>query len=150
MVRTAGTVTVLAVGLVANAAGCAGWRGGPDPDHEGIGVGASAGAIVVTAEELHGAMGPVLRALQGKVPNMKVDQAPGRCPAITFRGPKELGGTNYPQVYLDGTRASNTCLLETVQASDVERVEIYPQGVTSRPGYGTSNQGLILLFSRRT
>ena len=31
---------------------------------------------------------------------------------------------------------------------DVARVEVYPQGVTRRPGYGTHAHGLILVFMR--
>lgn len=140
---------MLVLGCVAMV-GCSGWRGGVEDPGQGIGVASDAGATVLTGEEFAGATGSVLRAMQGKVPNMKVDQAVDRCPGITFRASKDHDGTNYPEVYLDGTRTSDTCILESLRASDVERVEVYRRGVTTRPGYTTSSQGLILIFSRRS
>jgi hypothetical protein len=57
-------------------------------------------------------------------------------------------GITDPLVYLDGTRTRDTCILEQLRATDVERVEIYPMGVTTRPGYSTHPHGLILVFMR--
>jgi hypothetical protein len=147
--RCAARLRPAGLAVLVTVASCGAWNGGPERDGDGIGIAGEAGATVITGEELHAATGSVLRALLGKVPNMKVDQAVGRCPSITFRASRDLHGFNYPDVYLDGTRASNTCILETLPASDAERVEVYPQGVTTRPGYRGSNQGLILIFSRR-
>lgn len=131
--------------------GCGGsWTGAPAPELEGTGVASIAGATVVTAEELHTHGGTVLRAILGKVPNLKVEfVGVGRCPSIALRRAKDFRGYNYPSVYLDGTHAQNTCILESLQAGDLDRVEIYPQGFTTRPGYATSTHGLILLFSRQ-
>lgn len=141
MVRTIVPLAVLAL------TACAGlWTDSEDP---GIGVQGQDGATVVTADELARTNGSVLQAIRGKIPNMKIDLSPERCPAITLRTFKRFRGENYPQVYLDGTRAQNTCILETLAAQDVERVEVYPQGFTTRPGYSTSTHGLILLFSRK-
>jgi hypothetical protein len=107
------------------------------------------GATVLTGGELFDQQGSVLRAMSGKIPNMKVDVGPaGRCPAIAFRRSKDIHGANSPLGYLDGVRANDTCILVSLQANDLERVEVYPQGFTTRPGYGTSTHGLILLFSR--
>jgi hypothetical protein len=141
--RTA--VLLVTMGLAA----CGGWGGSPERTYEGIGVSGEAGAIVVTAEELHSVTGSVLQALRGKVPNMRVDASVGRCPGISFRSAREPRGDSYPDIYVDGTRATNTCILESLSSVDVEWVELYPQGVTQRPGYGTNNQGLILIFLRR-
>ncbi len=147
MKRMTGAVLVLgALGLGACASG---WTATPKQGMDGNGVNAADGATVVTAEELHGSNGSVLRAIMGKVPNMKVNFIGlDRCPAITLRHYKDIHGNNFPLVYLDGTRTTNTCILETLPAYDLDRVEIYPMGFTKRPGYGTHTQGLILLFSR--
>jgi hypothetical protein len=58
------------------------------------------------------------------------------------------GELTNPHVYVDGTRTTDTCILETLRAEDVERIEVYPQGFTTRPGYGTHANGLILVFMR--
>ncbi len=142
----AALATILAFG----AAGCGGsWHGVSPPELEGNGIESSAGATVLTAEELHAATGSVLRALVGKVPNMNVRFVGGeRCPSIALRRARDINGYNFPLVYLDGTRSNSTCILETLPAAELDRVEIYPQGFTTRPGYSTSSHGLILLFSR--
>ncbi len=49
---------------------------------------------------------------------------------------------------MDGTRALDTCILGMLRAGDVRRVEIYPMGVTTRPGYSPHSHGLILVFLR--
>jgi hypothetical protein len=53
-----------------------------------------------------------------------------------------------PQVYVDGTRATDTCILQSLRSDDVDSVEVYPMGVTKRPGYATHAHGLILVFLR--
>ena len=107
------------------------------------------GATVISGEELAQRSGSVLEALVGKVPNMKVDFVElDRCPAITMRSHHDLHGANFPDVYVDGTRSTNTCVLQSLRAHDAARVEIYPMGFTTRPGYGTSADGLILVFLR--
>ncbi len=140
----------LCVVLAIGASACGGsWHATPAAELEGNGITNSGGATVITAEELHTASGSVLRALMGKVPNMKVEFiGTDRCPAIALRRAKDFHGFNFPDVYLDGTRATNTCILDNLPAAELDRVEIYPQGFTVRPGYGTSTHGLILLFSR--
>jgi hypothetical protein len=45
-------------------------------------------------------------------------------------------------------RGADTCILATLASADVRLVEVYPQGVTGRPGYVTSARGLILVFRR--
>lgn len=145
------TRTLLATAaLTATACGAA-WRGAPERHYQGTGVENVGSATVVTAEELHDADGSVLRAIMGKVPNMKVSFTDmGRCPAIALRSAEDIHGNDFPGVYVDGTHASDTCILESLQARDVERVEIYPMGFTHRHGYGRNNGGLILVFTRRT
>ena len=143
------TTAVLTAGALTLGACGGSWRATPPTPLDGNGVAGSEGAHVVTAQELHASNGSVLRAIMGKVPNMKVNFVGlDRCPAVTLRRAKEIHGNNFPLVYLDGTRANNTCILESVPAYDLDRVEIYPMGFTTRPGYATHPQGLILLFSR--
>lgn len=68
---------------------------------------------------------------------------------LQLRGNDSVTGSSDPDIYVDGTRTVDTCPLVNLQASSVGRVEIYPQGVTSRPGYFSSGHGLILIFLQR-
>jgi hypothetical protein len=72
-----------------------------------------------------------------------------RCPLLELRGKDSVEGTNNPDVYVDGTRTSDTCPLVTMQAVQTGRIEVYPLGMTSRPGYSSSGHGLILIFLAR-
>jgi len=40
-------------------------------------------------------------------------------------------------------------MIVTIQAVSTERIEVYPMGMTSRPGYPSSGHGLILIFLAR-
>lgn len=106
------------------------------------------GAIVLTGEALDDGPGNVLAAMAGKVPSLRIRQHNNACPEIVLRSHVSFTGTVNPHVYVDGTRATDTCILETLRAHDVERVEVYPLGFTTRPGYGRHAQGLILVFMR--
>lgn len=111
---------------------------------------AERGGTVVSGTALLGHGGSVLDAVASRVAGMQVDfTGLERCPAITLRSAKDLRGRKFPDVYVDGTRAGNTCILESLRAADVERVEVYPMGFTTRPGYGHSTHGLILVFMRQ-
>jgi hypothetical protein len=114
------------------------------------GVSFERGAVILTGSALKDGSGTVLAAMSGKVPNFKVRRRTGRCPQITLRSFQSFEGLDNPHVYVDGTRATDTCILESLQAGDVDRVEVYPQGFTTRPGYGTHSDGLILVFMRST
>ncbi len=72
-----------------------------------------------------------------------------RCPMLQLRGMDSVEGKNDPDVYVDGTRTTDTCPLVTIQAVSTERIEVYPMGMTSRPGYPSSGHGLILIFLAR-
>jgi hypothetical protein len=87
--------------------------------------------------------------MEGKVPNFHVHRLPGgQCPEITLRKVGNFSGTANPHVYIDGTHATDTCVLQDLRTSDVERIEVYPLGYTMRPGYGRHASGLILVFMR--
>ncbi len=72
-----------------------------------------------------------------------------RCPLLELRGKDSLAGSNDPDVYVDGTRTTDTCPLVQIPAVQTQRVEVYPLGMTSRPGYPSSGHGLIIIFSAR-
>lgn len=102
---------------------------------------------VIDGEELRRGGGSLLRAIDRKVYSMEVRETAG-CPAITMRGQKTVVTSSNPKVYLDGQPAMDTCILDQVRVHDVARVEVYPMGVTSRPGYLAHPHGLILVFTR--
>jgi hypothetical protein len=86
--------------------------------------------------------------MSGKVPNFRVRRSTGECPEISLRNHVSSPTPVNPPVYVDGTRTTDTCILESLRTADVERVEVYPQGFTTRPGYRTHAYGLILVFMR--
>lgn len=142
---TAVTFVGLCVGLWA----CGPLRkstGGRTSTRDGVSI--ERGAVILTGSALEDGSGSVLSAMSGKVPNFKVKRQSGRCPQITLRSYVRFEAGMNPHVYVDGTRATDTCILESLQSDDVERVEVYPQGFTTRPGYGTHADGLILVFMR--
>src|SRR4051812_33569273 len=100
-------------------------------------------AYVVNEEEFDRGGANLLSTLEHHVAAMSVRHPRGECPVISLRGP-----ASDPVVYVDGTRASNTCVLDTISPNDVHRVEIYPMGVTQRAGYFSQPGGLILVFTR--
>lgn len=109
------------------------------------------GAVVLTAEQL--SADPtltVLEAIQRVMPQVRRSRTViGSCPSVLLRGRDSIVGTSQPTVYVDGTRTVDTCALSDLQASNAERVEVYPQGVTPRPGYRSYGHGLILIFLQR-
>ena len=106
------------------------------------------GALVVQYEAFARSTGSVMRVLSRELTSMEVVYRPTgtECPLISLRGP--VTGTQFsnPLVYVDGTRSSGTCLLNTLNSSEIDHVEVYPTGKTSRPGYVTHPHGLILVF----
>jgi hypothetical protein len=161
-VRTAG-VTILSCALAL--AGCAPLFGGGRSEREPSarpsesddrderetardGVFFDHGAVVLTGIALEDGPGNVLAAMTGKVPNFRVLHQGNTCPEISLRSHVNYTGFVNPHVYVDGTRATDTCILESLRAHDVSRVEVYPLGFTTRPGYGRHAHGLILVFMR--
>lgn len=112
------------------------------------GVFAENGGIVVTGRALEDGPGTVLAAMSGKVPNMRVHRVQNACPEIMLRSTVNFKGLVNPSVYVDGTRATDTCVLDSLRTSDVSRIEVYPLGFTTRPGYGRHAHGLILVFMK--
>jgi hypothetical protein len=106
------------------------------------------GAIVVSGAPLAQETGSVIDALRGRVPNFRVRELESGCPQILLRSNVSFESVTNPHVYVDGTRIGDTCVLESLRARNVELVEIYPMGFTTRPGYSTHAHGLILVFLR--
>ncbi len=114
----------------------------------GGGVEIRQGAIIISGVALEDGQGSVLSALRGKVPNLRIRRHRGQCPQLSLRGDVTFENVANPRVYVDGTRIGDTCILESLRAHNVESVEVYPMGFTSRPGYATHAHGLILVFMR--
>lgn len=112
------------------------------------GVAMENGGLVLTGASLEDGRGDLLSTMVGKVPNLRVRRVRENCPQITLRNAVSYQSVVNPHVYVDGARATDTCILESLAAHDVERVEVYPTGVTIRPGYGRHAHGLILVFMR--
>ncbi|MEJ2503638.1 MAG: hypothetical protein P8177_10075 [Gemmatimonadota bacterium] len=122
---------------------------GTSPPPEGPEVASSGpGKTVIEGRALEDGRGSVLDVIRGKTPSLRVRQDVGKCPRITLRNDVSFLSQVNPTVYVDGTRAGDTCILESIRGSDVKLLEIYPRGVTTRPGYGMHAHGLILLFMR--
>lgn len=134
-------ITLMAVVVLLTA--CQATKGGRKDGvrHEGAG-------WVLTGTALEDGPGDLLATLIGKIPNFRLQRNSGQCPIITLRGAVSFRGLGNPRVYVDGTRTTDTCVLTSLRTVDVSRVEVYPQGFTLRPGYGTHSYGLILVFLR--
>lgn len=136
-----------AIVLIA-AAAVAGCSRNPAPD-EAADVRQQPDATIIDESHLERSGGNVLNILPSYVAGLRVSRTES-CPKITMRGSKSLLSSNDPVVYVDGTRTGNTCILDTLVPSEVERIEVYPMGVTTRPGYRNSPNGLILVFMKTT
>jgi len=113
----------------------------------------TAGAVILTGEALSANAGwTVLDAIRRAMPQLKISAGRGlnSCPVVELRGRDSLTGSSDPDVYVDGTRTVDTCPLVTLQAIEASRIEVYPLGVTSRPGYPSRGHGLILIFLQRS
>ncbi|HEX5437080.1 MAG TPA: Plug domain-containing protein [Gemmatimonadaceae bacterium] len=104
--------------------------------------------IVVSEDQFRGQSIYLLRVLAARVPDMQVTPT-ANCPEITLRGANNIVGPSNPRIYVDGQPAANTCILDALNTEDVQRVEIYPSGMTSRSGYFNDGNGLILVFLKQ-
>jgi hypothetical protein len=120
--------------------------GGPEPEPDNRAFGR---AIVMDGDDLDAHTTNLLTVLRRRIAGMQVSYAgSSNCPDVVLRSRKSMFGDNSPIVYVDGARASNTCVLEMLQPSDVSRIEVYVQGITPRTGYESHANGLILVFMR--
>lgn len=126
--------------------GCASFGG--SGDEGGAGIESRGGGIQIYGVALTDGHGSVLDTMRGKVPNFSIQYTQGDCPKISLRNHATFRTIVNPHVYVDGTRATDTCILQSLRTSDLELIEVYPRGVSSRVGYGFHAHGLILLFTR--
>lgn len=110
---------------------------------------ASNNGIVFTGKQLWQRNTDLLTALRGHIATMEVAQTLG-CPAVSFRGQTSLTNLSDPRIYVNGSPAANTCILEALNTVDLRRVEVYTSGISGRPGYFNDANGLILIFTKRS
>jgi hypothetical protein len=140
-------IPLLASAAVATLAGCYDPRMS-NAKHEPAPRGRGTSAYVFDEDQLQpSADGTLLSALAARMSAMNVLRG-GECPLITLRGRTTVARPTNPGVYVDGTRATNTCVLETLNVNDVHRVEVYPMGIAQRGAYEAQAGGLILVFMR--
>jgi hypothetical protein len=122
---------------------------GPDTHYvapaPSAGTGGLGSAVVLQGDELR-AGESLLRSLVGRMANLEVMHSNRGCPEVHLRGRQSILSRAGPSVYVDGARATNTCVLVEIAPGDVRRVEVYPMGV--RSGYASDRNGLILIFMR--
>ena len=145
--RTRSRTLFLTFLLLAPAFSCA----GPQQSRSVAGVSPSPGnnagsGRVFSGPELREYGGTLLAFLYARISGMVVDYGSQPCPSVQLRGRKSLFGSNDPGVYVDGARTANICVLEMLSTWDISRVEVYPMGVSNRPGYVAHPNGLILVF----
>jgi hypothetical protein len=102
-------------------------------------------ALVIEPDDLFDTRGNLLRVLSTRLTNSQVVESDG-CPALQLRGAKNLMRPSLPGVYVNGLRAGSSCILDMLNTEDIYRVEVYPSGITQRPGYYNHAGGLILVF----
>jgi len=110
------------------------------------------GSLIISGRALSADPGrTVLDAIRHAMPQLHIAgwSQYTHCPMLEMRGKDSVEGNNNPDVYVDGTRTTDTCPLVTIQAVQTERIEVYAMGMTSRPGYPSSGHGLILIFLAR-
>jgi hypothetical protein len=141
-------VPLLASAAVAALAAC--WDPGIRKVQEAPGSrGRGTSAYVFEEDQLQSSSdGTLLSALEARMSSMGVVRG-GECPLIVLRGRTTVEHPTNPGVYVDGARATNTCVLEGLNVSDVHRVEVYPMGVAQQGAYEGHAGGLILVFMRR-
>jgi len=105
----------------------------------------STSAIVLNGNDLR-AGESLLYALVGRMANLEVLRSNRYCPEIHLRGRQSILNAGGPAIYVDGTRAVNSCVLDEIAPAEVQRVEVYPMGAHS--GYASDRSGLILVFMR--
>jgi len=111
----------------------------------------TAGSVIITGDALLADPGrTVLDAIRQAMPQLKVSGwTANRCPIVELRGKDSVTGSSDPDVYVDGTRTVDTCPLVSLPAMQTHRIEVYPLGITPRPGYPSRGHGLILIFLQR-
>jgi hypothetical protein len=99
-------------------------------------------AVVINGEDM---AGNLLDGIRTRVRTMTIRRQSGACPTIIFRGTRSAERQGNPSVYVDGTLMSDTCILQQIPSDDVDFVEIYPSGISSRPNIRRNPFGVIFV-----
>ncbi|MBT8398670.1 MAG: hypothetical protein HKO65_07985 [Gemmatimonadetes bacterium] len=140
--------TLVFLGLTLLLSGCAALQNPLRSNRTDGGIRNEGGATIISGRALDEQRGTLLDTMEGRVPGMNVLRHVDQCPQVSLRSHVTFHSVVNPYVYVDGTRAIDTCILDMLTTDNVESIEIYPTGVTKRPGYSTHAHGLILVFSR--
>lgn len=124
--------------LLIGGCGAAGNQGSQEPRPDGS-------AIVLQGSDLSGS---VIDAMRSRVAGMTISTRSGDCPQIMFRGPRSVRNQRNPTVYVDGTMMLDTCILQQINAADVDRVELYPSGIISKPEIQRDPFGIIMVYRK--
>lgn len=143
-----GSRNLVFLGLVLFLSGCAALQNPLRSSRTEGGIRNEGGATIISGVALDVQRGSILDTMEGRVPGMQIQRHPDKCPQVSLRSHVTFSSVVNPQVYVDGTRTFDTCILESLVTDNVESIEIYPTGVTMRPGYATHAHGLILIFLR--
>jgi hypothetical protein len=88
----------------------------------------------------------VLNLIQMRMSNVQIRPA-SPCPDVEFRGRRNVQRATPPTIYVQGQRASNTCILESLNMADVDRVEVYRRGQGFHSaGFAGGAGGTILIY----
>ncbi len=143
-----GSRNLVFIGLAIVLGGCAALNNPTRSTRTEGGIRNESGATIISGRALDDKRGSLLDTMEGRVPGMQIQRHPDRCPQVTLRSHIPFNSPMNPLIYVDGTRTSDTCILNQLITDNVDSIEVYPMGVTMRPGYSTHAHGLILVFMR--
>lgn len=103
-------------------------------------------AMIITPAVLQSQNRSLLDVMQARLPSMTVVPTQP-CPEVFLRGRSTIATPSNPAIYVDGQISNNTCVLDMVNALNLDHVEVYPSG-QPRGGYLSSPYGVILIFTR--
>src|SRR5438876_1627785 len=86
----------------------------------------TAGSVIITGDALSADRGrTVLDAVKKAMPQLHISSWSqySRCPNLELRGKDTAPSSSNPDVYVDGPRTVDNCLLVTIQAMDAQRIE---------------------------
>lgn len=106
-------------------------------------------AIVIEDAEFRSNRGSIISILRDNIRGMSVSRD-NACPHIVLRGGVGRSQAAEVLIYVDGQRFSDTCILDSINIESIAWAEVYPGGVTQRPGYSTNAGGLILFFMKNS
>jgi hypothetical protein len=76
---------------------------------------------------------------------MSISEGGGQCPRIQFRGQSSIQNEPQPSIYVDGTLMLDTCIITQMSSMEIDFIEVYPSGFSSRPGVQRNPGGVIYI-----